>query len=70
MLKSALGEPGWVGRAENPKASCRQPLVDRQAPDGKRVVDALLAELATKADAAKEDERKMHAPRHRKPKGT
>ncbi len=42
----------------------------RLAPDGKRVVDALLAELAAKADTAKEDERKMHAPRHRKPKGT
>jgi hypothetical protein len=37
---------------------------------GKRGVDALMAELAEKAETAKEDERKVHAPRHRKPKGT
>ena len=42
----------------------------RQDPEGKRIVAALLVELAAKAEAAKEDERKMYAPRHRKPKGT
>src|SRR5258708_8878148 len=40
MLKSALGEPGWVGRAENPKASCRQPLVGCPA---KRAVTFMVA---------------------------
>lgn len=64
-------------RIKTPKADIDR-IVDRLkslrryrlAPDGKRVVDALLEELAAKADAAKADERKMHAPRHRKPKGT
>jgi len=44
--------------------------VYRLSDYGKRVVEALLKELGEKAETTKEDERKMHAPRHRKPKGT
>jgi phage-related protein len=42
----------------------------RLAPDGKRVVDALLAELVTKTDAAHADARNMDAPGHRKTNST